>query len=94
MTLNNIDTATIDQDVRQFLADNFILDDGGTGLGADDSLTQAGVLDSMGVLELIMFVEERFGVSIPDEDTLPENLDSVSRIVNYIGRRLAAEARG
>ncbi|HET9028410.1 MAG TPA: acyl carrier protein [Trueperaceae bacterium] len=94
MTLNTIDTATIDQDVRQFLADNFILDDGGTGLGADDSLTQAGVLDSMGVLELIMFVQERFGVSIPDEDTLPENLDSVSRIVNYISKRLAAEARG
>ena len=94
MTLNTIDTATIDQDVRQFLADNFILDDGGTGLGADDSLTQAGVLDSMGVLELIMFVQERFGVSIPDEDTLPENLDSVSRIVNYISRRLADEARG
>lgn len=94
MSLNTTDTATIDLHVRQFLADNFILDDGGAGLGADASLTQAGVLDSMGVLELIMFVEERFGVSIPDEDTLPENLDSVSRIVNYISRRLADEARG
>jgi len=82
------DVATIDKDVRQFLADNFILDDGGAGLGADDSLTQAGVLDSMGVLELIMFIEQHFGVSIPDEDTLPENLDSVSRIVGYVSRRL------
>jgi len=83
------DVATIDKDVRQFLADNFILDDGGAGLGADDSLTQAGVLDSMGVLELIMFIEQHFDVSIPDEDTLPENLDSVSRIVGYVSRRLA-----
>ncbi|HRN18823.1 MAG TPA: acyl carrier protein [Trueperaceae bacterium] len=83
------DVATIDKDVRQFLADNFILDDGGAGLGADESLTQAGVLDSMGVLELIMFIEQHFDVSIPDEDTLPENLDSVSRIVGYVSRRLA-----
>lgn len=83
------DVATIDKDVRQFLADNFILDDGGAGLEADESLTQAGVLDSMGVLELIMFIEQHFDVSIPDEDTLPENLDSVSRIVGYVSRRLA-----
>ncbi len=83
-----VDVATIEKDVRQFLADNFILDDGGAGLGADESLTQAGVLDSMGVLELIMFIEQHFGVSIPDEDTLPENLDSVSRIAGYVSRRL------
>lgn len=85
-TTSNTETA-----VRQFLADNFILDDGGAGLGADESLTHAGVLDSMGVLELIMFVEERFGVTIPDEDTLPENLDSVARIVAYVERRLATK---
>lgn len=83
------DVTKIDKEVRGFLAENFILDDAGAGLGADESLTQAGVLDSMGVLELIMFIEERFGVSIPDEDTLPENLDSVNRIVAYVSGRLA-----
>jgi acyl carrier protein len=92
MTVKNADSASIDRDVRQFLADNFILDDGGAGLDADESLTQAGVLDSMGVLELIMFIEERFGVSIPDEDTLPENLDGVTRIVAYVSRRLGEGA--
>jgi len=40
------------------------------------------------VLELIMFIEERFGVKVPDEDTLPENLDSVARIVRYVQGRL------
>lgn len=86
MTSNQQQVAT---EVRQFLADNFILDEGGAGVGADESLTQAGVLDSMGVLELIMFIEERFGLSVPDEDTLPENLDSIERIAGYISRRLA-----
>jgi acyl carrier protein len=76
----------LERDVRAFISDNFILD--GDDLAGDASLTQQGVLDSMGVLELIMFVEERFGVKIPDEDTLPENLDSVDRIVGYVQGRL------
>ncbi len=76
----------LERDVRGFISDNFILD--GDDLAGDASLTQQGVLDSMGVLELIMFVEERFGVKIPDEDTLPENLDSVDRIVGYVQGRL------
>ncbi len=75
----------LERDVRAFISDNFILD--GDDLAGDASLTQQGVLDSMGVLELIMFVEERFGVKIPDEDTLPENLDSVDRIVRYVQAR-------
>lgn len=79
----------IEAQVREFLAENFILDDGGAGVGADESLTQSGVLDSMGVLELITFIEERFGFSVPDEDTLPENLDSIARIASYISRRKA-----
>lgn len=78
----------LERDVRGFITENFILD--GEDLAGDASLTQHGVLDSMGVLELIMFVEERFGVQVPDEDTLPENLDSVDRIVGYVQRRLDA----
>jgi acyl carrier protein len=78
----------IERDVRTFIRENYIVTNG--ELGAGDSLTGNGVLDSMGVLELIMFVEERFGVKVPDEDTLPENLDSVDRIVGYLERRLAA----
>lgn len=80
----------IERDLRQFIADNFILDDQAGELAGDASLTQAGVLDSMGVLELIMFIEERFGIKVPDEDTLPENLDSIDRIVRYLSGRLAA----
>lgn len=83
------DRQTIEKDLRQFLADNFILDDGGAGLGADASLTESGVIDSMGVLELITFIEERFGFAVPDTDTLPENLDSISRLIDYVERRLS-----
>jgi acyl carrier protein len=78
----------IERDVRVFISENFILD--GEELEGDASLTGEGVLDSMGVLELIMFVEERFGYKVPDEDTLPENFDSIDRIVRYLDERVAA----
>jgi acyl carrier protein len=80
---------SIEGDVRRFMADNFILDESAGPLDGDESLTQSGVLDSMGVLELILFIEERFGVHVPDEDTLPQNLDTVDRIVGYVRSRLA-----
>lgn len=82
--------AHIEQDVRQFIADNFILEGDPESLPGAVSLTQSGVLDSMGVLELVMFIEERFGVTVPDEDTTPENLDTVDRIVHYVDGRLAS----
>jgi acyl carrier protein len=48
----------------------------------------------MCVLELIMFLEERYGLKVPDEDALPENLDSVDRIVGYVQRRSGAVGAG
>ena len=84
----------IEKDVREFIADNFVMGEDADEIERDESLTQSGVLDSMGVLELIMFIEERFGVKVPDEDTLPENLDSVGRISDYVrGRLEGAEAQ-
>jgi acyl carrier protein len=82
------DMSDIEREVRAFIHENFILD--GEELAGDASLTRQGVLDSMGVLELIMFIEERYGLDVPDEDTLPENLDSVDRIVRYLHGRLHA----
>ena len=78
----------IERDIREFIAENFILDT--DALTSDASLTQSGVLDSMGVLELIMFIEQRFDMTVPDDQALPENLDSVERIARYVGGRLEA----
>ena len=81
----------LERDVRAFLTENFILDPSAGPLPGDASLTLTGVLDSMGVLELILFLEERYDLKVPDEDTLPENLDTVDRIVGYVHRRLGEE---
>lgn len=80
----NQDKTQIENTIRKFMAENFIVETDSSTLDSEISLTQAGVMDSMGVLELIMFIEQKYGITIPDEDTLPENLDSIARVVRYI----------
>src|SRR5512145_2523427 len=60
----------IEQEVRQFLKDNFPLSADGVVLDGDDSLIEVGVIDSTGVLELIGFIEERYELTIADEEVL------------------------
>ena len=83
---------SIEMTIREFLNDNFLVEADEFALPATVSLTQGGTIDSMGVLELIMFIEQRFDMQIPDQDTTPENLDSIERIVNYVQHRHAALA--
>ena len=80
---------TIEQEVRQFLKDNFPLSADGIDLAGEDSLIEVGVIDSTGVLELIGFIEERYGVAMADEEVLPENLDSIANITRFVGEKTA-----
>lgn len=83
----------VENDIRQFLTDNFPLSAEGFTLASDDSLIEAGVIDSTGVLELIEFIESRYEITIPDADVLPENLDSVDAITRYIVTKIEARSR-
>lgn len=84
----------IEREVREFIGENFITDQDVRRLPGDASLTRSGILDSMGVLELVMFLEERFGITVPDEDTVPENLDTIDNIVAYLHRNPAVVDQG
>jgi len=86
----------MDQAVRTALAD-FIIEDflfgDATRLPGDGaSLTDAGVMDSTGVLELIEFLESRFGIEVAESETVPENLDSVAALVRYVSGKRAGLA--
>lgn len=80
-------TSAIERELRRFFAETFPLGEDAARLGRDDSLLESGVIDSTGVLELIAFIEERYGIRVPDEDLLPENLDSLAGIVRYLHAR-------
>lgn len=54
----------------------------------DQSLLRCGVIDSMGIFELVTFLEDRFGVKIRDEEILRKNFESIGRIAEFIGEKL------
>ena len=79
----------IEQEVRQFVIENFIFESDNRGFSNDDSFFDTGLLDSMGVLTLVEFVKEKYGISIEDDELLPENWDSVNRIATFVQARLS-----
>ena len=71
---------------RNFLLDNFVM--GGNVVIADDtSFMERHILDSTGFIELILFIEETFGVKVEDAEMLPENFDSLLNIEGYVERK-------
>jgi acyl carrier protein len=74
--------------VREYVAKNLLFSDNGFEYGDDDSFLQEGIVDSVGVLELVLFVEEKFGVAVDDQDITPDNFDSVNRLADYIQRHV------
>jgi acyl carrier protein len=79
--------AEIEREVRAFLDKNFPLYEEAK-VDRDDSLVETGVIDSLGILELVDFVETRFGLRIPEDELLPENLDSIGNITRYLTQKL------
>lgn len=69
--------------VRQFIGKNFYVTDL-AALADEDSLLDKGIVDSTGMLELIGFIESSFEITVDDDEMLPENLDSVSRLVAFV----------
>ncbi len=79
------------QRVRQFILDNFYISNPAE-ITDDTLLVSNGYVDSTGMLEVISFLETEFGIQISDQETTPENLESVKRISDFIARKKAASA--
>lgn len=78
----------IEETVAKYISDNIIFTDRYPH-PYDASFLNEGIIDSMNILELVMFVEEQFGVKVEDEEIIPDNFDSVSRIAAYVGSKTA-----
>lgn len=82
---------TIQERVRQFIQTNFLVQDPAS-LREDTSLLAESIVDSTGMLEVIVFLEADFGLQVPDTDVTPENFETIGRIAAYIERKVAAPA--
>ena len=77
----------IEETIRSFIAENILFSDNGYPHADDTSFLEEGIVDSMGIMELVMFVDESFGITVEDEELVPDNFDSVSRLATYIRRK-------
>ena len=81
MNLSPTETA-----IRQFLVEDVFYDRDLSSLGPEDSLLAKGLLDSMAILKTVTFCEEQFGITIPDQEVLPDHFESVRTIAKLVER--------
>lgn len=78
---------TVEHEVRTFLAENFSLGRDVSHLSSTQSLTERGFIDSVGIVEVLTFLETRYEIQISDDETVPENIDTIDNIVRFIGTK-------
>ena len=79
------------QAIREFIVENFLFGEA-NGLEEETSFLENGIIDSTGILELVTYLEETFGIEVEDEELVPENLDSIANVVEYLTTKQASAA--
>jgi acyl carrier protein len=80
------------RELRQYVVENFLFGQDDERLSNSGSLLEFGVIDSTGVMELVSFLEQRYHITIQDEELIPENLDSIDRLVRFLSHKLELSA--
>jgi len=75
------------QAIREFIVENFLFGND-NGLKEDTSFLDEGIMDSTGALELVTFLEETYGITVEDEELIPENLDTINNIAEFLQRKM------
>ena len=72
--------------IKSYIVENFLFGDD-SRIGPDTDFMESGILDSTGVLELVGFIEEKFGIRVEDDELVPDNMNSLEKIAGYISRK-------
>ena len=78
---------SVSADIEQFILSELTQGRGITEIDPAENLLSKGIVDSHGLMELVGFLEERYGISVKDEDLTPENFESVARIEEFVARK-------
>jgi acyl carrier protein len=80
--------STVEQPILEYIS-GVVAETGGPAVGRDTPLLESGVLDSINLVRLVQFLEERFGLKIPDADLGPELFESPASVAAYVERHAA-----
>lgn len=85
--MESVQTSSVSDVLITFIKENFITGRSQKEISPEESLVDSGIIDSTGILELVMFLEEKYSITIEDEELIPENLDSVKNLVAFLERK-------
>ena len=80
-------------EIRSYICGTMLVGLSDNTIEPDESLVERGVVDSTGVLELVEFLQERFGIEVHDQEITTENLDTLNAMTSYVQRKLPLAAR-
>jgi acyl carrier protein len=80
------------RELRAFIVENFLYGEEDESLSNGASLLELGIIDSTGVMELVSFLEQRYQITILDEELIPANLDSIDRLVRFVTHKIEVPA--
>ena len=83
---------SIEQRIRAFIARNLLFSGEDFPYSDDASLLEEGIIDSLGIMELVEFAQQAFSVAINQSEVIPENFDSVNRLAAFLRTKLPAQA--
>jgi|SRR3974390_296880 len=84
----------VEQKLRTIVMETFLVGGDICDLRGDESFIETGIVDSTGILQLVEFVEQEFGLRVEDEDLIPENLDTINRLVAFVERKQLSSSEG
>jgi acyl carrier protein len=73
--------------IKDFIVDTLLVASDRPDIGADEPLTSSGIIDSLGMLRLIMFLEEHFKVQVGDGEVGEQNFGTISRLAAFVDRK-------
>ncbi|NPU94547.1 MAG: acyl carrier protein [Gammaproteobacteria bacterium] len=75
--------------IKHYILENYLFTDDPSALNDGDSFMGQGIIDSTGILEVVFFLEEEFGIKVADEEMVADNLDSINNLVRFVERKNA-----
>jgi acyl carrier protein len=76
------------QDLEKVLLTEIAVDAGKKSLDPDEDLLEQGIIDSLGIMKLILFMEKTYGIAIIDEEIIPENFQNVNMMAKFVEQKI------
>lgn len=73
--------------IKKFIVDEIISNNSKNNLNYEDSLIEAGVIDSLGIMKMLAFLDEQFSISIEDQEVIPENFETIKAISDLVEKK-------